>query len=179
MVSGFLVRPAAFGFAAFITIAMIRSHWGNGFFLNQGPGKRPALNLFCLDHHVGHVAHRRRRCAVNRRFRKPVRCVYISDATRRARRKDMKRPNNKGNGTLRTAVIGCLVILVWMFTANGESAQTNSAAANLPGYPNGAAPWLPEVDKPSFTFESHQSSRALRRRQRASHSPTPRYSGEQ
>lgn len=58
----------------------------------------------------------------------------------------MKRPNNKGNGTLRTAVIGCLVILVWMLTANGESAQTNSAAANLPGIQTGAAPWLPEVD---------------------------------
>ncbi|HEX9142798.1 MAG TPA: DoxX family protein [Candidatus Binatia bacterium] len=47
MISGFLVRPAAFGFAAFITIAMIRSHWGNGFFLNQGPGKEAGIE-FCF-----------------------------------------------------------------------------------------------------------------------------------
>ena len=47
MVSGFLVRPAAFGLAAFMIMAMKRSHWGNGFFLNQGPGK-PAGIEFCF-----------------------------------------------------------------------------------------------------------------------------------
>jgi putative oxidoreductase len=47
MVSGFLVRPAAFGFASFIFIAMMRSHWGNGFFLNQGPGKEAGIE-FCF-----------------------------------------------------------------------------------------------------------------------------------
>lgn len=58
----------------------------------------------------------------------------------------MKRANNTVTGTLRTAVIGCLVILAWMLTANGESAQTNSAAANLPGIQTGAAPWLPDIE---------------------------------
>jgi putative oxidoreductase len=36
---GFLVRPAAFGLAVFMAFAMFLSHWSNGFFLNQGPGK--------------------------------------------------------------------------------------------------------------------------------------------
>jgi putative oxidoreductase len=36
---GFLVRPAAFGLAVFMCFAMFLSHWSNGFFLNQGPGK--------------------------------------------------------------------------------------------------------------------------------------------
>ena len=58
----------------------------------------------------------------------------------------MKRPKNRVTGTQRTAVLGCLIILVWMLTANGESAQTISAAANLPGIQTGTAPWLPEID---------------------------------
>lgn len=47
MVSGFLVRPAALGLAAFMIMAMKRSHWGNGFFLNQGPGKGAGIE-FCF-----------------------------------------------------------------------------------------------------------------------------------
>jgi putative oxidoreductase len=38
-VLGFLVRPAAFGLAVFIAFALYLSHWSNGFFLAQGPGK--------------------------------------------------------------------------------------------------------------------------------------------
>ena len=36
---GFLVRVAAFGLAGFIAFAMFLSHWSNGFFLAQGPGR--------------------------------------------------------------------------------------------------------------------------------------------
>jgi putative oxidoreductase len=36
---GFLVRPAAFCLAGFIAFALFLSHWSNGFFLAQGPGK--------------------------------------------------------------------------------------------------------------------------------------------
>lgn len=36
---GFMVRPAAFGLAVFMGCAMFLSHWSNGFFLNQGPGR--------------------------------------------------------------------------------------------------------------------------------------------
>ena len=36
---GFLVRPVAFGLAVFIAFALFLSHWSNGFFLAQGPGK--------------------------------------------------------------------------------------------------------------------------------------------
>ncbi len=39
MALGFLVRPAAFGLAVFIAFALFLSHWSNGFFLAQGPGK--------------------------------------------------------------------------------------------------------------------------------------------
>jgi putative oxidoreductase len=47
MLSGFLVRPAALGLAAFMFMAMKESHWQNGFFLNQGPGKGAGIE-FCL-----------------------------------------------------------------------------------------------------------------------------------
>jgi putative oxidoreductase len=39
MTLGFLVRPAALGLAVFISFALFLSHWSNGFFLAQGPGK--------------------------------------------------------------------------------------------------------------------------------------------
>ena len=39
MTLGFLVRPAAFCLAVFIAFALYLGHWGNGFFLAQGPGK--------------------------------------------------------------------------------------------------------------------------------------------
>ena len=39
MALGFLVRPAAFCLAVFIAFALYLGHWGNGFFLAQGPGK--------------------------------------------------------------------------------------------------------------------------------------------
>ena len=39
MTLGFLVRPAAFGLAVFISFALCLSHWSNGFFLAAGPGK--------------------------------------------------------------------------------------------------------------------------------------------
>jgi len=39
MTLGFLVRPAAFCLAVFIFFALYLGHWGNGFFLAQGPGK--------------------------------------------------------------------------------------------------------------------------------------------
>jgi putative oxidoreductase len=39
MALGFLVRPVAFCLAVFIAFALYLGHWGNGFFLAQGPGK--------------------------------------------------------------------------------------------------------------------------------------------
>jgi putative oxidoreductase len=47
MVFGFLVRPAALGLAIFMTVAMQKAHWQNGFFMNQGPGKGAGIE-FCL-----------------------------------------------------------------------------------------------------------------------------------
>jgi putative oxidoreductase len=47
MISGFLVRPAAFGLASFMFMAIKESHWEWGFFLNQGPGKGSGLE-YCL-----------------------------------------------------------------------------------------------------------------------------------
>jgi putative oxidoreductase len=47
MISGFLVRPAAFGLAAFMIAAMKQSHWENGFFLNQPGGKGSGIE-YCL-----------------------------------------------------------------------------------------------------------------------------------
>jgi putative oxidoreductase len=47
MLTGFLVRPAALGLAAFMFMAMKEAHWENGFFLNQGPGKGSGIE-FCL-----------------------------------------------------------------------------------------------------------------------------------
>lgn len=47
MVSGFLVRPAALGLAAFMLMAIKESHWEWGFFLNQGPGKGSGVE-YCL-----------------------------------------------------------------------------------------------------------------------------------
>lgn len=44
------------------------------------------------------------------------------------------------------ALITCLVLVVAVLVANGESAQTDSSAANLPGLQTGPAPWLPETD---------------------------------
>ena len=39
MAFGFLVRPVAFCLAVFVASALYFGHWGNGFFLAQGPGK--------------------------------------------------------------------------------------------------------------------------------------------
>ena len=39
MLLGFLTRPFALGLAAFIAMAMVMSHWGNGFFLARRPGE--------------------------------------------------------------------------------------------------------------------------------------------
>ncbi len=39
MALGFLVRPAAFGLAVFISFALVLGHWNNGFFLASGPGR--------------------------------------------------------------------------------------------------------------------------------------------
>ena len=39
MTLGFFVRPVAFCLAVFIAFALFLSHWSNGFFLAQGPGK--------------------------------------------------------------------------------------------------------------------------------------------
>jgi putative oxidoreductase len=47
MIFGFLVRPAAFGLACFMFMAIRESHWGNGFFLAQGPGKGSGIE-YCL-----------------------------------------------------------------------------------------------------------------------------------
>jgi putative oxidoreductase len=47
LLTGFLVRPAALGLAAFMFMAMKEAHWQNGFFLNQGPGKGSGIE-FCL-----------------------------------------------------------------------------------------------------------------------------------
>jgi putative oxidoreductase len=54
MTLGFLVRPAALLQAIFIGTAMFKSHWGNGFFLQQKHGRGSgieytlALLLICL-----------------------------------------------------------------------------------------------------------------------------------
>lgn len=47
---------------------------------------------------------------------------------------------------LRRAIIACLILVIAVLVANGESAQTNSSAATLPGMQKGPAPWLPEID---------------------------------
>lgn len=47
MLVGFLVRPAGFGIAVFMFMAMKEAHWENGFFMNQGPGKGAGIE-FCL-----------------------------------------------------------------------------------------------------------------------------------
>ena len=39
MALGLFVRPVAFCLAVFISFALFLGHWGNGFFLAQGPGK--------------------------------------------------------------------------------------------------------------------------------------------
>ncbi len=39
MALGLFVRPVAFCLAGFIASALYFGHWGNGFFLAQGPGK--------------------------------------------------------------------------------------------------------------------------------------------
>jgi len=47
MTFGFLVRPAALGIALFMAVVIFKSHWKNGFFLNQGPGKGSGIE-YCL-----------------------------------------------------------------------------------------------------------------------------------
>ncbi len=47
---------------------------------------------------------------------------------------------------LTRAIIVCLIFVIAVLVANGESAQTNSSAASLPGMQTGPAPWLPEID---------------------------------
>jgi len=47
---------------------------------------------------------------------------------------------------LRRAIIACLILVIAVLVGNGESAQTNSSAATLPGMQTGPAPWLPEID---------------------------------
>ncbi|MGH7930746.1 MAG: DoxX family protein, partial [Candidatus Binatia bacterium] len=39
MLLGFLTRPFALGLAAFIGMALFKSHWGHGFFLARRPGE--------------------------------------------------------------------------------------------------------------------------------------------
>jgi hypothetical protein len=45
-----------------------------------------------------------------------------------------------------SALIACLVLAIAMLVDNGESAQSDSSAARLPGLQTGPAPWLPDVD---------------------------------
>jgi putative oxidoreductase len=40
---GCLTRPFALGLAVFIAIAMIKSHWGHGFFLARRPGEASGI----------------------------------------------------------------------------------------------------------------------------------------
>ena len=47
---------------------------------------------------------------------------------------------------LRRAIIASLILVIAALVVNGESAQTNSFAATLPGMQAGPAPWLPEID---------------------------------
>ncbi len=44
------------------------------------------------------------------------------------------------------ALVPCLALAVVALVANGQSAQTRSSAASLPGLQTGPAPWLPEID---------------------------------
>ena len=39
LLTGFLTRPFALGLAIFIATAMLKSHWGHGFFLARRPGE--------------------------------------------------------------------------------------------------------------------------------------------
>lgn len=39
LLAGFLTRPFALGLAVFIAVAMLKSHWGHGFFLARRPGE--------------------------------------------------------------------------------------------------------------------------------------------
>ena len=39
MLLGFLTRPFALGLALFIAMAILKSHWGHGFFLARRPGE--------------------------------------------------------------------------------------------------------------------------------------------
>ncbi len=49
--------------------------------------------------------------------------------------------------TVIRSLVGCLVLLVCVFTTNGQSAQqTNSDANKLPGIQTGPAPWLPDTE---------------------------------
>lgn len=58
----------------------------------------------------------------------------------------MKKSNIGINGTVRKAVISCLVLLIWLLAAKVESAQTKRDSNKLPGIETGPAPWLPEID---------------------------------
>jgi putative oxidoreductase len=43
LLTGFLTRPFALGLAIFIATAMLKSHWGHGFFLARRPGEASGI----------------------------------------------------------------------------------------------------------------------------------------
>ena len=47
LVIGFLTRLVALGLIIFMWVAMRKSHWGNGFFMAQGPGSGSGIE-YCL-----------------------------------------------------------------------------------------------------------------------------------
>ena len=47
---------------------------------------------------------------------------------------------------LRRALVACLILVIAVLVANGESAQTTSSTASLPGMRTGPAPWLPDIE---------------------------------
>ena len=44
---GFLTRPIALGLVIFMWVAMRKAHWGNGFFMQQGPGSASGIE-YCF-----------------------------------------------------------------------------------------------------------------------------------
>lgn len=42
--------------------------------------------------------------------------------------------------------MGCVLLLIWMLNATGESAENRPNPNKLPGTQSGPAPWLPEID---------------------------------
>jgi hypothetical protein len=45
-----------------------------------------------------------------------------------------------------SALIASFILVIAMLVTNGESAQTDSSAARLPGLQTGPAPWLPDIE---------------------------------